>query len=116
MPFSGRSSRAHKLVDITECRGLVCLVEMEARTVCVVRSRTPEFDAARLAPVLGGGGHAQAAPATPRGRGAGGFVGVVTRSDLLRALGEPAQEPPLVPSHDLRERLLALPTLEPVFG
>ena len=35
----GVSNLAHKLVDLTDCRGLVCLVEMEGRVVCVVRSR-----------------------------------------------------------------------------
>ncbi len=230
----GVSNLAHKLIDITECRGLVCLVEMEGRTLCVVRSRASEFDAAALARVLGGGGHAQAASATLHeplstvrrrtvealsgavrvpltarqimsrparfvspedsvahamvacqrhrqsgiqvgsrralagvvtredldkaiGHGLshapvkaimasdvptcgedallgevqrliaathsgrvpivrdGEVVGVVTRTDLLRALGEPAHEPPPIPLHDLRERLLALSSLAPVF-
>ena len=35
----GISNLAHKLVDLTDARGLVCLVEMEERVVCVVRSR-----------------------------------------------------------------------------
>ncbi len=228
------SNLAHKIVDVTDCRGLVCLVEMDARIVCVTRSRTPDFDAAALARALGGGGHAQAASATYRGALAdartrtlealqeavtepltareimsrparfvspgdtvahamvlcqrhrqsgiqiggrrnlvgivaredldkaighglshapvkaimssdvvtcaedaplrelqrlvtiatagrvpvlrdGEVVGVVTRSDLLRALGEPPAEAAAPPSPDLRKRLLALPGLSPVF-
>jgi tRNA nucleotidyltransferase (CCA-adding enzyme) len=42
-------------------------------------------------------------------------VGVVARSDLLRALGEPLVEPEAPPGPDLSERLLALPGLEEVF-
>ena len=63
----GISNLAHKLVDLTDCKALVLLVEMEARVFCVVRSRTPELDAAALAGALGGGGHAQAASALFRG-------------------------------------------------
>jgi tRNA nucleotidyltransferase (CCA-adding enzyme) len=230
----GVSNLALKIVDITDCRGLVCLVEMDERVVCVVRSRTPELDAAALAADLGGGGHAQAASATYHGSleqararalealpGAvrepliareimsrparfvsagdsvahamalcqrhrqsgiqvggrrdlvgvvtredldkaighglshapvkavmssdvvtcsedtplpelqrlvtgtsagrvpvvrdGEVVGVVTRSDLLHALGQPAAERGAAPGHQLRKRLLALPGLEPVF-
>lgn len=64
----GIANVAHKLVDLTECRALVCLVEMEGRVVCVVRSRTPEIDASAVARALGGGGHREAASATFRGR------------------------------------------------
>ena len=63
----GISNLAHKVVDLTDCRALVLLVEMEDRVFAVVRSRTPELDAARLARALGGGGHAQAASAIHRG-------------------------------------------------
>jgi tRNA nucleotidyltransferase (CCA-adding enzyme) len=45
----------------------------------------------------------------------GRVVGVVTRSDLLRALGEPTAEEAAPPGPELGERLLALPRLEPVF-
>ncbi len=32
----GVSNLAHKIVDLTDCRGLVLLVEMERRVFCVV--------------------------------------------------------------------------------
>jgi len=57
---------AHKLVDLTDCEALACLVEMEGRVFAVLRSRVPELDAARLAAVLGGGGHHGAASASAR--------------------------------------------------
>ena len=57
---------AHKLVDLTDCDALACLVEMEGRVFAVLRSRVPELDAAGLAAVLGGGGHHGAASASTR--------------------------------------------------
>jgi len=63
----GVSNLAHKLVDLTDARALVCLVEMDGRVVCVVRTRVAELDAAAIAAALGGGGHAQAASAVHRG-------------------------------------------------
>jgi tRNA nucleotidyltransferase (CCA-adding enzyme) len=63
----GISNLAHKIVDLTDCRALVLLVEMDERVFAVVRSRAPELDAAALARALGGGGHAQAASAIHRG-------------------------------------------------
>ena len=63
----GISNLAHKIVDLTDCRALVLLVEMDGRVFAVVRSRTPEIDAAAVARALGGGGHAQAASAIFRG-------------------------------------------------
>ncbi len=57
---------AHKLVDLTDCDALACLVEMEKRVLGVFRSRVPELDAAKLAAVLGGGGHRGAASAAAR--------------------------------------------------
>jgi tRNA nucleotidyltransferase (CCA-adding enzyme) len=63
----GISNLAHKLVDVTDCRGLVVLVEMDGRVFCVVRARVAELDAAAVAAALGGGGHAQAASAIHRG-------------------------------------------------
>ena len=63
----GVSNLAHKLVDLTDCRALAVLVEMEARVFAVVRSRTHELDAAALAGALGGAGHEQAASAIFRG-------------------------------------------------
>jgi tRNA nucleotidyltransferase (CCA-adding enzyme) len=63
----GISNLAHKIVDLTDCRALVLLVEMDERVFAVVRSRTPELDASELARALGGGGHAQAASAIHRG-------------------------------------------------
>ncbi len=59
----GVSNLAHKVVDLTDCKALVLLVELEGRVFCVARSRTPEVDAVAIAGVLGGGGHAQAASA-----------------------------------------------------
>jgi len=63
----GISNLAHKIVDLTDCRALVCLVEMDERVFCIVRTRVAELDAAAIAAALGGGGHAQAASATFRG-------------------------------------------------
>jgi len=63
----GVSNLAHKIVDLTDCRALVCLVEMDERVFCVVRTRVAELDASAIAGALGGGGHAQAASATFRG-------------------------------------------------
>ncbi len=62
----GVSNLAHKIVDLTDARALVLLVEMESRVFAVVRSRVDRVDAARIAAVLGGGGHAQAASAIAR--------------------------------------------------
>ncbi len=63
----GISNLAHKIVDLTDARALVVLVEMDERVFCVVRSRIAELDAAAVAGALGGGGHAQAASAIYRG-------------------------------------------------
>ena len=63
----GVSNLAHKIVDLTDCRALVCLVEMDNRVFCVVRTRVAELDAASVAAALGGGGHGQAASAIHRG-------------------------------------------------
>jgi tRNA nucleotidyltransferase (CCA-adding enzyme) len=62
----GVSNLAHKIVDLTDARALVLLVEMDGRVFAVVRSRTERVDAAAIASVLGGGGHAQAASAISR--------------------------------------------------
>src|ERR671924_502057 len=81
------STLAHKLVDLTEARALVCLLEMDGRVFCVVRSQAPELDARALAERLGGGGHPGAASATFKG----------TLEDALRrtsdALPEAVREP-----------------------
>ncbi len=63
----GVSNLAHKIVDLTDARALVVLVEMEERVLCVVRTRIPELDAAKIAAALGGGGHRQAASAIHHG-------------------------------------------------
>src|SRR3989442_10034942 len=63
----GISTLAHKIVDLTDCKALVLLVEMDGRVFCVTRSRTPDLDAGGLAAALGGGGHPQAASAIFRG-------------------------------------------------
>ncbi len=62
----GVSNLAHKIVDLTDTRALVVLVEMDGRVFAVVRSRTDRIDASVLAAALGGGGHAQAASAIAR--------------------------------------------------
>jgi tRNA nucleotidyltransferase (CCA-adding enzyme) len=64
----GISNLAHKLVDVTDCPALMVLVEMDGRVFAVARSRVSELDAAALAAILGGGGHAQAASAIYRGK------------------------------------------------
>jgi tRNA nucleotidyltransferase (CCA-adding enzyme) len=63
----GISVLAHKVVELTDARALVLLVEMDGRVFCVTRSRSPELDAAAVAAALGGGGHAQASSAIFRG-------------------------------------------------
>ena len=62
----GVSNLAHKVVDLSDARALVVLVEMDGRVFCVTRSRSDRIDAAELAAALGGGGHAQAASAISR--------------------------------------------------
>ena len=62
----GVSNLAHKLIDLTDCRALVLLVEMEGRVFCVTRSRGGALDAGAVAAALGGGGHVQAASAIAR--------------------------------------------------
>jgi tRNA nucleotidyltransferase (CCA-adding enzyme) len=62
----GISNLAHKVVDVTDCKALVLLVEMDERVFCVARSRTDEVDAGAIAELLGGGGHPQAASAISR--------------------------------------------------
>src|SRR5919201_3358239 len=63
----GVSNLAHKVVDLTDCKALALLVEMDERVFAVARSRTPAVDAAEIAGLLGGGGHAQAASAIFKG-------------------------------------------------
>jgi tRNA nucleotidyltransferase (CCA-adding enzyme) len=63
----GVSNLAHKVVDLTDTKALVLLVEMDGRVFCVSRSRTPEIDAAAIAAALGGGGHPEAASAIFKG-------------------------------------------------
>src|SRR5919106_312628 len=83
----GVSNLAHKIVDLTDARALVLLVEMDARTFVVVRSRTDAIDASEIAGALGGGGHAQASSAIARG----GLDEV--RERALRALEKTQREP-----------------------
>ena len=83
----GISNLAHKLVDVTDAAGLVVLVEMDGRVFAVTRSRIPELDAAALAAVLGGGGHAQAASAIYRGSL------VEARRLIVEHLAEAVREP-----------------------
>ncbi|MEX2212051.1 MAG: CBS domain-containing protein [Gaiellaceae bacterium] len=84
----GVSNLAHKIVDLTDCRALALLVEMDERVFAVVRSRSPELDAAALAGALGGGGHDQAASAIFRGPLA------EARERLLAGLETAVREPP----------------------
>jgi tRNA nucleotidyltransferase (CCA-adding enzyme) len=62
----GVSNLAHKVVDLTDARALVLLIEMDDRVFAVARSRSDRIDASVLAEALGGGGHAQAASAISR--------------------------------------------------
>ena len=62
----GVSNLAHKIVDLTDARALVLLIEMDQRVFVVVRSRSEAVDAAAIAGAFGGGGHAQAASAIAR--------------------------------------------------
>ncbi len=85
--IDGISNLAHKLVDLTECKVLAILVEMDDRVFCVVRSRTPEVDAGAVAAALGGGGHPQAASAI--------FKGALdeARARLLEGLADAVRHP-----------------------
>jgi tRNA nucleotidyltransferase (CCA-adding enzyme) len=83
----GISNLAHKIVDLTDTKGLVLLVEMDERVFAVVRCRSDLVDASVVAAALGGGGHAQAASA-------------IVRADLdearrlaVSALGQAPREP-----------------------
>ncbi len=83
----GVSNLAHKIVDLTDTRSLVLLVEMDRRVFAVVRSRSDRIDAAALAGALGGGGHAQAASAIAR-------LGLAeARETVLAALATAQPEP-----------------------
>jgi tRNA nucleotidyltransferase (CCA-adding enzyme) len=62
----GVSNLAHKIVDLTDARALVLLVEMDERVFVVARSRSEVVDAAAVAAAFGGGGHPQAASAIAR--------------------------------------------------
>jgi tRNA nucleotidyltransferase (CCA-adding enzyme) len=62
----GVSNLAHKIVDLTDARALVVLVEMDERVFVVVRSRSEAIDASVVAGAFGGGGHARAASAISR--------------------------------------------------
>jgi len=83
----GVSNLAHKVVELTDCKALVLLVQMEERVFCVTRSRIPEVDAAAIAHLLGGGGHPQAASAI--------FKGSLddARARVARGLPETVREP-----------------------
>jgi tRNA nucleotidyltransferase (CCA-adding enzyme) len=83
----GVSNLAHKIVDLTDCRSLVLLVEMDERVFAVTRSRTPEIDAAAIATSLGGGGHREAASAIFRGSLAD------AEEELREGLAAAAREP-----------------------
>jgi tRNA nucleotidyltransferase (CCA-adding enzyme) len=83
----GVSNLAHKIVDLTDARALVVLVEMDGRVFAVVRSRSDRLDASALAATLGGGGHEGAASAITR-------LGLdEARSSILGALAGAELEP-----------------------
>jgi tRNA nucleotidyltransferase (CCA-adding enzyme) len=83
----GVSTIAHKLVDLTDCRALAVLVEMDGRVVAVVRSRSERIDAAALAAALGGAGHDGAAAALAR------MPLAQARDELLAAIPRALREP-----------------------
>ena len=83
----GVSNLAHKVVDLTDARALVVLVEMDGRVFCVTRSRSDRIDAAELAAALGGGGHTQAASAISR------MPLEDARETILAALARAQREP-----------------------
>ena len=85
----GVSNLAHKIVDLTDCRSLVLLVEMDERVFAVTRSQTPEIDAAAVAASLGGGGHREAASAIFRG--SLGEAEEALREGLAAAAREPVR-------------------------
>ena len=62
------STLASKIVELTDVRVLVMLVEMGGRVFVVGRSRTPVMDVGAVLEGLGGGGHAPAASAIVRDR------------------------------------------------
>jgi tRNA nucleotidyltransferase (CCA-adding enzyme) len=75
------STLAAKIVELTEVRALMMLVEMDGRVFVVGRSRTPALDVGAVLESLGGGGHAPAASAVVRGRNLG-----EVRASVLAAL------------------------------
>jgi len=83
----GISHLAQKIIDVTDCRALALLVEMDNRVFAVVRSRTDDFDAAAAATSLGGSGHRQAASAIVRSDLAG------ARGEFLAGLGAAVRNP-----------------------
>jgi len=60
----GSAHVADRLMDLTEARALVCLLEYDGKTSCIIRSRGTGLEAGTLARALGGGGHRHAAGAT----------------------------------------------------
>jgi tRNA nucleotidyltransferase (CCA-adding enzyme) len=82
----GISNLAHKIIDLTDARALVLLVEMDGRVFAVARSRTDRIDASVIANALGGGGHAQAASAIGR------LELDAARAVVVEALGQAQRE------------------------
>src|SRR4029453_15675353 len=62
----GVSTLAHKIVELTDARGLAMLVEMDDRVFFVARSPRPGLRAAGIARSLGGGGPREASSALLR--------------------------------------------------
>ncbi len=63
----GASKIVDKLMSLVEARALVCLLEHEGKTSCIIRSRGASLEAGTLAAALGGGGHRHAGAATIKG-------------------------------------------------
>lgn len=79
----------HYLAEDLGYRVVLAVVEMPDRLYVVGRSRIAEVDIARVLRHLGGGGHAQAASASPRGMSVGETL------EALRAALETEVRPPL---------------------
>src|SRR6266568_3607066 len=92
LPFAGHellvATATYEPIDLSVSHLATKLVDMAPRVFCVVRSRSPELDAAALAAALGGGGHAQAASASVKSKLAD------ARATLLGALDSAVREPP----------------------
>ena len=85
----GVSTLATKLVELSDCRALLMLVEMDGRVFVVGRSRVPSLDMRVALQPVGGGGHAQASSAIVRGSSL-----AEVREKLLAALPDAVADAP----------------------